>query len=201
MSNGMYSFIGGSTGPWKIVSINSVTGKAMEPIDRLEIVNEFITSSKAETKWVLHGTTSNLRYTTRQEKEQLDAKSPPLGREGDTCAALIPIKKSKAWWELAQDERRTIFEAQSEHIKIGLKYLPAIARRLHHSHDLVGEPFDFLTWFEYSPTHSDEFEELVSILRKSPEWKYVDREVDIRLVLDKPSIDPNQPIKVNIKSL
>jgi chlorite dismutase len=200
MPNRMYSFIGGSTGPWKVVSIDSVAGKGLEPIDRLEIVNEFITSSKEETKWVLHGVTSYLRYTTRQEKEKLDAKSPPLGRKGDTCAALIPIKKSKAWWELAQDERRAIFEAQSEHIRIGLKYLPAIARRLHHSHDLVGEPFDFLTWFEYSPAHSDEFEELVSILRKSPEWKYVDREVDIRLVLDKPSNGPNQSIKVNIKS-
>ncbi len=97
MSNKMYSFIGGYNGSWKVVSINSVTGNGLEPIDRLEIVNEFIMPSKAETKWVLHGVTSNLRYTTRQEKEKLDAKSPPLGREGDTCAALIPIKKSEAW--------------------------------------------------------------------------------------------------------
>lgn len=189
MSNKMYSFIGGYNGSWKVVSINSVTGNGLEPIDRLEIVNEFIMPSKAETKWVLHGVTSNLRYTTRQEKEKLDPKSPPLGREGDTCAALIPIKKSEAWWELAQDERRAILEAQSEHITIGLRYLPAIVRQLYHSHDLVGEPFDFLTWFEYSPAHSEEFEELVSILRESPEWKYVVRDVDIRLVLDKPSIN------------
>jgi len=64
-----------------------------------------------------------------------------------------------------------------------LRYLPAVARRLHHSRDL-GEPFDFLTWFEYAPEHSAAFEELVVRLRASEEWKYVDREVDIRLVRD-----------------
>jgi hypothetical protein len=42
-------------------------------------------------------------------------------------------------------------------------------------------PFDFLTWFEYAPEHSDAFEDLVRKLRASKEWTYVDREVDIRL--------------------
>jgi hypothetical protein len=40
-----------------------------------------------------------------------------------------------------------------------MEYLPAVARRLHHSREL-GEPFDFLTWFEYAPEHADAFEEL-----------------------------------------
>jgi len=48
---------------------------------------------------------------------------------------------------LTQDERREIFEERSRHIATGLEYLPAVARRLHHSRDLGG-PFDFLTWFE-----------------------------------------------------
>ena len=97
-------------------------------------------------------------------------------------AALIPIRKSAAWWALPQDERREVFEAQSRHIAIGLKYLPAVARRLHHCRDLgPDEPFDFLTWFEYAPSDSAAFEELVQTLRASPEWEYVDREVDIRL--------------------
>src|SRR2546428_7160638 len=33
-------------------------------------------------------------------------------------------------------------------------YLPAIARRLYHCRDL-GEPFDFLTWFEYAPADAN----------------------------------------------
>ena len=59
--------------------------------------------------------------------------------------------------------------------------MPAIARRLYHCRDF-NEPFDFLTWFEYAPKDSDTFEELVRELRKTQEWKYVDREVDIRLI-------------------
>ena len=50
---------------------------------------------------------------------------------------------------------------------------------LHHSREL-GEPFDFLTWFEYAPEHADAFEELVRRLRSTAEWRYVEREVDIR---------------------
>ena len=61
-----------------------------------------------------------------------------------------------------------------------MPYLPAIARKLHHCRD-IGEPFDFLTWFEYAPEHADAFEQLVKTLRASLEWTYVDREVDIRL--------------------
>jgi len=46
---------------------------------------------------------------------------------------------------LTQDERRAVFEEQSHHTAIGLKYLPATARRLHHCRDLgTEEPFDFL---------------------------------------------------------
>jgi chlorite dismutase len=97
-----------------------------------------------------------------------------------TCAALIPISKSEAWWELTQDERRAIFEAHSRHIATGLEYLPAVARGLHHGRDLGGE-FDFLTWFEFTPAHAELFQELVGQLRETEEWEYVDREVDIRL--------------------
>jgi chlorite dismutase len=104
-------------------------------------------------------------------------------RKGSTRAALIPITKSEAWWELAQDERRRIFEERSHHIATGLGYLPMIARRLHHGRDL-GEPFDFLTWFEFGPEHADAFDELVGRLRETEEWAYVEREIDIRLFRD-----------------
>jgi len=97
-----------------------------------------------------------------------------------TRAALIPIAKSEAWSSLAQDERRAIFEKQSRHIAIGLDYLPAVARRLYPYREL-SEAFDFLTWFEYAPEHEAGFEELVGRLRDTDEWRYVDRDLDIRL--------------------
>ena len=113
------------------------------------------------TSWRLAGVASHVRYIERAEKEQLEAVQAGLGRPEATYAALIPIKKSAAWWELTQEERRQIFEDKSHHIASSLKYLPAIARQLYHCRDL-GEPFDFLTWFEYAPAHADAFEELVA---------------------------------------
>ncbi|MFC7539824.1 chlorite dismutase family protein [Siccirubricoccus deserti] len=112
--------------------------------------------------------------------ERVGRGAAGLLRPQATRAALIPIRKTEAWWALAQDERRAILEEQSRHIGIGMEYLPAVARRLYHSREL-GEPFDFLTWFEYAPEHAADFEELVRRLRQTAEWAYVDREVDIRL--------------------
>ncbi len=116
----------------------------------------------------------------RDETARLKAVQPSLDRPEASCAALIPIRKNAAWWNLAQDERRRIFEDTSRHTAIGLEYLPAIARRLHHSRDL-GEPFDFLTWFEFAPENAAAFDDLVARLRATEEWGYVEREIDIRL--------------------
>ena len=128
----------------------------------------------------MRGVTSNERYVSRIEHDALVTKQERLGRAASTRAALIPITKSERWWELPQDERRGIFEERSHHVAIGLEHLPAIARRLHHGRDL-GEPFDFLTWFEFAPADAPGFEELLRRLRETEEWAYVEREVDIRL--------------------
>jgi len=136
-------------------------------------------------RWVLRGATSNERYATRTEHDELSRRQRPLGRPEATRATLIPITKSAEWWALSQDERRALFEERSRHIAIGLEYLPDIARRLHHGRDL-GEPFDFLTWFEFAPEHAAAFEELVALMRQTPEWAFVEREIDIRLTRDQP---------------
>jgi chlorite dismutase len=181
MDNRFYTFIGGDTGQWSVTAIEAVTGPLLEPVARLEIRNANLSESPDGARWHLRGVTSNQRYVTREEQSALVALQPQLGRPEAICAALIPITKNAAWWALTQDERRDIFEAQSSHIATGLRYLPAVARRLHHSRDL-GEPFDFLTWFEYAPADAAAFEELVTALRRTEEWKYVEREVDIRLI-------------------
>ena len=54
---------------------------------------------------ILRGVTGHQRYTFRNERDALTAREEGLGRPGATRAALIPITKSQAWWELAQDER------------------------------------------------------------------------------------------------
>ena len=146
-------FRGGQSGAWRVTRFAPVKGAALAPTPALSVVHSLsiaLPILPSLTSWRLAGVASHVRYTERAEKEQLAAVQAELGRPEATCAALIPIKKSAAWWELTQEERRQIFEDKSHHIARSLKYLPAIARQLYHCRDL-GEPFDFLTWFEYAP--------------------------------------------------
>jgi chlorite dismutase len=178
------TFRGGQSGGWRITSIAPVKGESLPRVTALSVVaSEAIALPllPSQTSWRLAGTVSHLRYVERGEQEQLAAVQAGLGRPEATQAALIPIRKTPAWWELTQEERRRIFEDKSHHIAHGLKYLPAIARQLYHCRDL-GEPFDFLTWFEYAPEHAGAFEELLAMLRATEEWAYVEREVDVRVV-------------------
>ena len=175
------AFAGGSTGTWSIERLETVAGSPLAPASRLGGVEGSGAGGPAgDAVWVLRGVTSNERYVTGAEHAELAARQDPLGRAGSTRAALIPVKKSEAWWDLAQDERRRIFEESSHHVATGLEYLPAVARRLHHGRDL-GEPFDFLTWFEFAPEHAAAFDELVRRLRETEEWTFVEREIDLRL--------------------
>ena len=175
------TFTGGDSGQWQIIKLEPVIGETLKPASHLNITTSSAFAPAADnTQWHLTGFASNVRYVERPEKTELAAMQLPLGRKEATRAALIPIKKSAAWWDMTQEERRAIFEAKSHHIAESLKYLPVIARQLYHSHDL-GQPFDFLTWFEYAPQAAGDFEALVKTLRATEEWRYVEREVDIRL--------------------
>jgi Chlorite dismutase len=182
-SKRLFTFLGGKTGPWIADRVHCVVGEPIFTPLRVSVVSGIVDRLPQDAAWALRGTISNERYVVREEKSALVSKQEGLGRPDSKRAALIPIRKTADWWALPQDERREIFEAQSHHIGVGMRYLPAIARRLHHCRDLgTEEPFDFLTWFEYAPSEAAAFEELLIALRTSPEWKYVDREVDIRLI-------------------
>lgn len=172
-------FSAGTVGQWKIIGVSDVKGESLALGERLAVYHP-ANDMPGNAVWTLRGVASNTRYVTKDEKTQLQAVQSGLDRPEATRAALIPIRKNAAWWALSQEERRDIFETKSHHTASSMPYLPAIARKLHHCHD-IGEPFDFLTWFEYAPEHADAFEQLVKTLRASLEWTYVDREVDIRL--------------------
>lgn len=182
MTRRLFCFVGGECGSWRVTEMNIIAGMPIKDVKKINVIaGENLLPQGAA--WLLRGMTSNDRYVMRNEKSQLMAKQPGLGRPEAVCAALIPIRKNATWWCLPQDERRKVLEEQSKHIAIGLQYLPAVARRLHHCRDLgENEPFDFLTWFEYSPADEAAFNELVAKLRASEEWQYVDREIDIRLI-------------------
>ncbi len=181
ISERLFSFVGGATGRWQVKRMETVIGSPLAPSSHIDVVEGGVTLPRDGTVWVLRGVTSYERYVNTSEQQMLARIQPPLDRPQATCAALIPIKKSAVWWALAQDTRHAILEHNSHHIQIGMQYLPAVARRLHHSHDMA-EPFDFLTWFEYAPDDAEAFEQLTRTLRETEEWQYVEREIDIRLI-------------------
>lgn len=176
------TFVAGETGKWKVDRMAPVSGEMLPQVARLDMLESPtpVTMPAPIDGWVLRGTTSHLRYTTKEEAAELNRLQQGVGRPESTCAAFIPMRKNAAWWALAQDERRRILEESSHHIAIGMEYLPAVARRLLHSREL-GEPFDFLAWLEYAPKDSDAFEDMLRRLRATEEWSYVEREIDMRL--------------------
>jgi chlorite dismutase len=183
MNPRLFTFVGGNAGAWAVIRNTARIGEPLPQVKRLEIVNAAMSALPGGARWMLRGVTSNERYATRAEKDQLVAKQVAIGRPGATLAALIPIRKNARWWALTQDERRAIFEDRSHHVQTGLKYLPAVARRLHHCRDLgEREPFDFLTLFDYAKADANAFEDMVAELRATEEWKFVEREIDLRLV-------------------
>jgi hypothetical protein len=172
-------FAAGDEGTWRVRSVSAVVGAPLAAAGRVAVHDGRASLPPAPPghfpeSWATSGTSRGA-----STKNSLPARRR-LGRPEATRAALIPIRKSEAWWALPQDERRAIFEERSRHIATGLKYLPAVARRLNHSRDL-GEPFDFLTWFEFAPADEAGFDELATMLRATDEWGFVEREVDIRL--------------------
>jgi len=178
------TFLGGKSGKWKVRHIGAVVGEAISPVKCVDIYPSHSPPEGLEPAvWALRGTNVHVRYAEREEVNALSMRQPSLNRDEATFAALIPIRKSADWWNMPQDERRSVFERESQHISMSMDYLPAIARRLYQSREL-GEPFDFLTWFEFAPENEHLFDDLLKKLRASREWEFVDREVDIRLILD-----------------
>ncbi len=124
----LFTFVGADQGPWAVQSARTLMGDALPPAPCLRVVEGAAVPPPRGAAWALPGITSNERYVERHEKAALMGTQVGLGRAEATHAALIPIRKSPAWWALTQDDRRAIFESQSHHIAIGIRYLPAVAR-------------------------------------------------------------------------
>src|SRR5262245_63514727 len=106
------AFVAGWSGIWRIERITAVAGESLPPAERLAVIEGPEAQRPLEGSWILRDTTSNARYTNREELKALSVKREMLLRPQATRAALIPIRKTAAWWDLAQDERRAIFEEQ-----------------------------------------------------------------------------------------
>lgn len=182
MTTRLFCFTAGDTGLWRITSMQAISGEPLASANRLNITADEETPANDHAKWSLRGITSNERYVVNERRDEIIAKQLALGRTEASCAALIPLRKNADWWKLSQTKRQNIFEAQSQHANLGLEHFPTLARRLHHCRDLsVLQPFDFITWFEYTPDEEAAFNTLLAALRATAEWQFVERECDIRL--------------------
>jgi hypothetical protein len=130
------------------------------------------------------GVTQHVAYTDAAARQSLAAISAsPSG----PCAVLIPIKKSAAWWALAQDERLRRFHGNAVapgHDTIGRAYAARIFRRLYHARYFPGSRWDFLTYFEFPVSETAAFQALLSELRdpsQNPEWEWVEAELELWL--------------------
>ena len=120
------SFVGGDAGSWIVTRIDRITGPSLPRVRQVAVIEGAGAPLPPDPMWVLRGVVGHERYTTREEHKTLARRHGNLGRPTATNAALIPVSKSSAWWQLSQDERRAIFEETSHHIAIGMEYLPAL---------------------------------------------------------------------------
>lgn len=179
-SGHLFNYIGGSTGPWRVTQILTHSGQALKPVSHVDIITGRLGRLPVKPAWILRAVVSSTRYITREEPGRLGPFWPiPAGMDC-TCAALILIRKSTEWWNLAFEERREILEARSRRLATRLRLLPKFLGRLQLNRYL-GEPFDFVTWFEYAPQDTTIFDDVLGALRACEEWGYVERETDIRL--------------------
>src|SRR5262250_1896327 len=122
---------------WRVLAIRLVQGDGFPQAERVAVCRGD-EPSPLEAQWTLSGVISNIRYVERPEQKELTLRQAPLGRSEATLAAHIPIRKTAAWWNLTQEERRNIFENKPHHIADGIRYIPSVARQLYHSRD-IGE--------------------------------------------------------------
>jgi hypothetical protein len=134
------------------------------------------------TDLALTGVTQHPGYTGASDRQSLERVSR---RDPGTVAVLIPIRKTEAWWAMAQDERLAFFHRRNGsagHIAIGQRFAGKILRRLYHARYQPDGQWDFLTYFELSPNQATTFRTLLASMRnprRNPEWRFVEREVEI----------------------
>lgn len=178
-ADALYNYVGGVSGAWEVTSLVARRGDSLAAVSHVDIVNGPLRRTPVGTVWLMSGLVRNTRYVSREEV--LPPGAPRPVEQSPTCAALIPIRRSPEWWQLGQAARRELLQSQSRRTPVGFRFLSAILRTWQHRLDL-SEQFDCVTWFEYEPRDSAAFEDLLADWRASEEWKYIDRECDIRLV-------------------
>jgi len=144
-------------------------------------------SEASRSLFAVQATIQHLVYTSGEQRNELVARS---SKGSGPLAVIIPLRKTDAWWALAQDERQAFFVPGKHgrgHAAIGFPYADRIFRRLYHARYAApatarAERWDFVTYFEFTPDDEGLFRSLLGELRDpaiNPEWAFVEREMEI----------------------
>jgi len=98
---------------------------------------------------------------------------------------IIPMSKSREWWDKAALDRQTYFYPHNElgarvkgHARAAEPGIASIYRKLYYNPDGHGRPdeWDFVTYFECADEHLATFDLVCQSLRdvrQNPEWRFV----------------------------
>src|SRR5712691_2652100 len=96
------TFVGGDTGIWRVTNTKVVAGPPLKRVDRIAVIEGNLAALPDGAKWLIHGVTSNERYTTLKERKMLLSRQPALGRPEATRAALFQSRSRNPGGNLAK---------------------------------------------------------------------------------------------------
>ena len=160
----------------------------LEPIKGYETGLRTLIDAAGGSVETLAGVMRPRSYTSHAMTEFAYAHAMPPGPgEKFPLAAVTPMNKTDAWWQMDFLHRESFFLPRYDeneemvvkgHALASAMGIPGINRRLVHSPDGYGVQgnYDFVGYFEFAEKDATVFREVMAGLRdkvQNPEWKYV----------------------------
>ncbi len=161
---------------------------ALEPIKEYETGFRALIESRHGSVETLAGVMRPRSYTSHAMTEFAYAHAMPPGPgEKFPLAAVTPMNKTDAWWQMDFLHRESFFLPRYDenenmvvkgHALASAMGVPSINRRLVHAPEGYGMQgnYDFVGYFEFAEADAPVFREVMAGLRdteQNPEWKYV----------------------------
>ncbi|PKB64977.1 MAG: hypothetical protein BZY80_01295 [SAR202 cluster bacterium Io17-Chloro-G2] len=161
---------------------------ALEPIKQYEAVLRALVQGAGGSVETLAGVMRPSSYTSHAMTQFAYVHAMPPG-PGDRypLAAVTPMNKTTAWWEMDFLHRESFFLPRYDeneemvvkgHALVSAAGVPCVNRRLIHAPEGYGLEgnYDFVGYFEFAEAGASVFREVMAGLRdtrQNPEWKYV----------------------------
>ena len=161
---------------------------SLEPIRSYETGLRTLMESRGGSVETLAGVQRPRSYTSHAMVQFAYAHAlPPGPGEKYPLAAVTPLNKTDAWWEMDFMHRESFFLPRYDenenmvvkgHTLASAAGVPSINRRLVHAPEGYGLEgnYDFVGYFEFAEADAPVFRQVMAALRdteQNPEWKYV----------------------------